>query len=165
MTRHRIAHLRDVGTIDAYWAANMELTRVTPALNLYDDSWPIWTRQEQFPPAKFVFDDDERCGHAVDSLVSGGCIVSGATVRRSVLYSAVFVHDHALVEDSVLLSGAVIGAGVVLKRVLLDRRCRISPGIRIGVDADTEHKHFHVSAGGITLVTPEMRGQNIHESP
>ncbi len=160
-----VPYWRDVGTIDAYWAANMELTRVTPALNLYDDSWPIWTRQEQFPPAKFVFDDDHRRGHAVDSLVSGGCIVSGATVRRSVLFSAVFVHEHALVEDSVVLSGAVIGAGAVLSRVVLDRRCRIPPGMRIGVDADADRKRFQVSAGGITLVTPEMLGQNIHESP
>jgi len=160
-----VPYWRDVGTIDAYWAANMELTRVTPALNLYDDSWPIWTRQEQFPPAKFVFDDDDRRGHAVDSLVSGGCIVSGATVRRSVLFSAVFVHDHAQVEDSVVLSGADIGAGAVLKRVVLDRRCRIPPGMRIGVDAAADRRRFQVSAGGITLVTPEMLGQNAHESP
>ena len=160
-----VPYWRDVGTIDAYWAANMELTRVTPALNLYDDSWPIWTRQEQFPPAKFVFDDDDRRGHAVDSLVSGGCIVSGATVRRSVLFSAVFVHDHALVEDSVVLSGAVIGAGAVLKRLVLDRRCQVPPGMRIGVDAAADRQRFQVSEGGITLVTPEMLGQNIHDVP
>ncbi len=157
-----VPYWRDVGTIDSYWAANMELTRVTPALNLYDKSWPIWTYQEQYPPSKFVFDDVDRRGYAVDSLVSGGCIISGARVRRSVLFSAVFVHDHALVEDSVVLSGADIGADVVLKRVVLDRRCRIPAGMQIGVDAVADRKRFQVSAGGITLVTPEMLGQDIH---
>ncbi len=156
---------RDVGTIDAYWAANMELTRVTPDLNLYDDTWPIWTHQQQLPPAKFVFDDDDRRGHAVDSLVSGGCIISGATVRRSVLFSAVFAHDHALVEDSVILSGVDIGAGAVLKRVVLDRRCRVPAGMRIGVDTAADRKRFQVTASGITLVTPEMLGQQIHHKP
>ena len=156
---------RDVGTIDAYWAANMELTRVTPNLNLYDDTWPIWTHQQQLPPAKFVFDDDDRRGHAVDSLVSGGCIISGGTVRRSVLFSAVFVHDHALVEDSVVLSSVDIGAGAILKRAVLDRRCRIPAGMRIGVDAQDDRRRFQVTDSGITLVTPEMLGQQIHHAP
>lgn len=156
---------RDVGTIDAYWAANMELTRVTPDLNLYDEAWPIWTHQEQLPPAKFVFDDDDRRGHAVDSLVSGGCIVSGAMVRRSVLFSKAFVHDHATVEDSVILPGADIGANALLKRVVLDRRCHIPAGMRIGVDAQADRDRFQVTAGGITLVTPEMLGQHIHHMP
>ena len=155
---------RDVGTIDAYWAANMELTRVTPELNLYDEAWPIWSHQQQVPPAKFVFDDDGRRGMAVDSLVSGGCIVSGATVRRSVLFSAVRVHDLATVEDSVILPGSEVGAGAVLKRALIDRHCRIPPGTRIGVDADADRKRFQVSAGGIVLVTPEMLGQEIHRA-
>jgi ADP-glucose pyrophosphorylase len=94
---------RDVGTIDAFWEANLELTRVTPALNLYDESWPIWTYQEQLPPAKFVFDLEGRRGAAVDSMVSGGCIVSGSTVRNSLLFSSVRVHSYCTINESVLL--------------------------------------------------------------
>ena len=155
---------RDVGTLDAYWAANMELTRVTPDLNLYDAQWPIWTHQQQWPPAKFVFDDDDRRGIAVDSLVSGGCIISGATVRRSVLFSAVQVQDLARVEDSVILSGSEIGAGAVLKRVVVDRHCRIPPGLIVGVDAEVDRARYQVSPGGVVLVTPEMLGQEIHHA-
>ena len=157
------AYWRDVGTLDSYWVANMELTRVTPELNLYDETWPIWTHQRQLPPAKFVFDDDDRRGMAADSLVSGGCIISGATVRRSVLFSSVQVHDLANVEDSVILSNCEIGAGAVLKRVVIDHRCRIPPGMTIGVDTKADRERFHVSQGGITLVTPEMLGQNVLE--
>jgi glucose-1-phosphate adenylyltransferase len=102
---------RDVGTLDAYWEANMDLTHVVPELNLYDDDWPILSLQRQLPPAKFVFDDDERRGLAIDSLVSGGCIVSGATVRRSVLFSKVRVEEGSLIEDSVVLPNVRIGAG------------------------------------------------------
>lgn len=155
---------RDVGSLDSYWAANMELTRVTPDLNLYDDAWPIWTHQQQFPPAKFVFDDDDRRGFAVDSLVSGGCIISGATVRRSVLFPAVQVRDFARIEDSVVLSGADIGAGAVIRRAVIDRQCRIPPGMSIGLDTDSDRRRFEVSRDGITLVTPEMLGQAIHHA-
>ena len=98
-----IPYWRDVGTVDAYWEANMELTKVTPPLNLYDQDWPIWTYQEQLPPAKFVFDDDGRRGMAIDSMVSGGCIISGSLVRRSLLFSNVRVHSFCTVEDSVVL--------------------------------------------------------------
>lgn len=108
---------RDVGTLDAYWQANIELTRVTPDLNLYSEDWPIWTYQEQLPPAKFVFDDDGRRGYAVDSLTSGGCIVSGAEVRRTVLFSAVYAHSYSKIEDSVILPSVDIGRHAVLKRV------------------------------------------------
>jgi glucose-1-phosphate adenylyltransferase len=118
-----IPYWRDVGTIDAYWEANMEMTKVTPELNLYDKDWPIWTYQEQLPPAKFVFDDADRRGSAVDSLVSGGCIVSGASVRRSMLFSNVHVHSWATVEDSVVLPHADIGRRAILKRCVVDKRC------------------------------------------
>jgi glucose-1-phosphate adenylyltransferase len=150
---------RDVGTIDAYWEANMEMTKVTPELNLYDKDWPIWTYQEQLPPAKFVFDDDGRRGSAIDSLVSGGCIISGAEVKRSLLFSSVHVHSWATVEDSVILPGVDIGRHAVLRRCVIDKRCRIPAGMQIGVDDEADRQRFHVSPGGIVLVTPEMLGQ------
>ena len=150
---------RDVGTIDAYWQANMEMTTITPELNLYDKDWPIWTHQEQLPPSKYVFDDDDRRGMAVDSLVSGGCIISGATVRRSVLFSDVKVHSWANVEDSVILPDVDIGRHAVLKRCVVDRQCRIPEGMVIGKNPGEDRKRFHVSPLGVTLVTPEMLGQ------
>ena len=153
---------RDVGTVDAYWEANIELTKVTPELNMYDEDWPIWTHQEQLPPAKFVFDDDDRRGMAIDSLVSGGNIISGGVVRGSLLFSRVHVHSHALVEDSVLLPKVDVGEGASLKRVVLDKYCRIPPGMRIGYDPEEDRQRFYVSEKGITLVTPEMLGQRVH---
>ena len=153
---------RDVGTIDAYWEANMDLTHVTPDLNLYDEDWPIWTWQEQLPPAKFVFDSDSRRGFAVDSLVAGGSVISGAEVRRSMLFSRTWVHSYAKVSDSVILPEVDIGRGAVLHRCVVDKRCRIPDGLQIGVNPDEDRKRFHVSAGGITLVTPDMLGQHVH---
>jgi len=153
---------RDVGTVDAYWEANIELTRVTPALNLYDQVWPIWTYQEQLPPAKFVFDDDGRRGMAIDSLVSGGDIISGACVRRSLLFSSVRVDNGTSIEDSVVLPGVRVGRDVVLRKAVVDKRCVIGDGMRIGVDVDADRKRFYVSSGGVTLVTFEQLGQNIH---
>jgi len=153
---------RDVGTLDAYWEANMELTKVTPDLNIYDEDWPIWTYQEQLPPAKFVFDDDGRRGMAVDSLVSGGNIISGAEVRRSMLFSRVRVHSYATVEDSVVLPKVDIGRGARLRRVIIDKHCNIPAGLRVGYDAAEDRKRFHVTAKGITLITPEMLGQQAH---
>jgi glucose-1-phosphate adenylyltransferase len=153
---------RDVGTIDAYWEANIELTRVTPALDMYDEIWPIWTFQEQLPPAKFVFDDDGRRGMAVDSLVSGGDIISGALVRRSLLFSNVRVNSGAVIEDSVILPSVQIGSNVVLKKAVVDKRCVIADGERIGVDPEYDRQRFHVSAQGVTLVTPERLGQHVH---
>ncbi len=155
---------RDVGTIDAYWEANMELTKVVPDLNMYDKEWPIWTHQEQLPPAKFVFDQDDRRGYAVDSLVSGGCIISGTPVKRSLLFSDVRVHSYGLIEDSVILPKCVVGRYVTLKRVVLDKGCNIPDGMQIGVDPEEDRKRFYVSEKGITLVTPEMLGQNLHYS-
>jgi glucose-1-phosphate adenylyltransferase len=149
---------RDVGTVDAYWEANMEMTKVVPDLNLYDKDWPIWTYQEQLPPAKFVFDSDDRRGTAVDSLVSGGCIISGSTVRRSLLFSSVHVHSYATVEDSVVLPHVHIGRGVILKRAVVEKHCRLPDGLTIGVEPDQDRRRFHVTDNGITLVVPEMLG-------
>ncbi|MCX7673209.1 MAG: glucose-1-phosphate adenylyltransferase [Thiobacillaceae bacterium] len=153
---------RDVGTVDAYWAANLDLASVTPELNLYDPHWPIWTYQEQLPPAKFVFDDEGRRGVAIDSMVSGGCIISGATVRRSLLFSNVRVAEGAYLEQAVVLPDVRVGQGAVLKKVVVDRGCKIPAGMTIGVNPDEDARRFHVTAGGVTLVTPEMLGQNIH---
>jgi glucose-1-phosphate adenylyltransferase len=155
---------RDVGTIDAYWEANMELVKITPDLNLYDAEWPIWTFQMQLPPAKFVFDDDSRRGMAVDSMVSGGCLISGSSVRRSLLFSNVRVHSYCTLEDAVVLPNVDIGRHCVLKRVVLDRACRLAPGTRIGVDPEEDRKRFAVSDNGIVLVTPEMLGQQVHHA-
>ena len=156
-----IPYWRDAGTIDTYWEANMELTKVTPELNLYDEEWPIWTHQEQLPPAKFVFDDEGRRGTAVDSLVSGGDIISGASVSRSLLFSRVHVHSYAQIEDSVILPDVDIGRYARLRRVVMDKHCRVPEGMTIGYDIEADRKRFHVSAGGITLVTPEMLGQPV----
>lgn len=153
---------RDVGTIDSYWEANMELTKVLPDLNMYDHEWPIWTHQEQLPPAKFVFDDEHRRGIAVDSLVSGGCIVSGSTVRNSLLFSDVRVHSYCNIEDSVLLPNVQVGRNAILKRVIADKNCRIPEGLEIGVNPEQDRARFHVSPGGVTLVTPDMLGQKVH---
>jgi glucose-1-phosphate adenylyltransferase len=153
---------RDVGTVDAYWEANMELTKVVPELNLYDRDWPIWTYQEQLPPAKFVFDDEGRRGTAIDSMVSGGCILSGAAVRRSLLFSDVRVEARSVVEDSVVLPDVRIGSNVVLRRAVVDRRCEIADGTVVGVDPAHDRRRFHVTEKGITLITPEMLGQHIY---
>ena len=153
---------RDVGTLDAYYEANMELLKVTPELNMYDTEWPIWTYQEQLPPAKFVFDQDDRRGMAVDSMVSGGCIMSGATVRRSLLFSNVRVETHARVEDSVVLPDVEIRPRAVVRRAILDRGCRIEEGMVIGLDHDEDRKRFTVTEGGVTLVTPDMLGQKVN---
>ncbi|MDR2173418.1 MAG: glucose-1-phosphate adenylyltransferase [Burkholderiales bacterium] len=150
---------RDVGTIDAYWEANMEMTKVTPELNLYDSDWPIWTYQEQLPPAKFVFDDDGRRGQAIDSLVSGGCIISGAEVKRSLLFSSVYVHSWASVSDAILLPGVDVGNHAVLRRCVIDKNARIPAGMKIGIDPEEDRRRFYVSPGGIVLVTAEMLGQ------
>ncbi len=157
-----VPYWRDVGTIDAYWEANMELTKVVPDLNMYDQEWPIWTYQEQLPPAKFVFDDDKRRGMAVDSLVSGGCIISGASVTRSLLFSNVRVHSYSSVEDSVLLPNVEVGRDAVIKRAVVDKNCVIPAGMNIGVDRAEDEKRFFVTDKGIVLVTPDMLGQEIH---
>ncbi|MBA1444270.1 MAG: glucose-1-phosphate adenylyltransferase [Chromatiales bacterium] len=156
------AYWRDVGTIDAFWSANLELIGVTPPLNLYDRSWPIWTYQEQLPPAKFVFDDEERRGMAVDSMVSGGCVISGAIVRNSLLFSNVRVNSYTSVKDSVVLPDVNIGRNCSIRKAVIDRGCEIPEGTIIGEDAVADAERFLVSDGGVVLVTPEMLGQSIH---
>jgi glucose-1-phosphate adenylyltransferase len=153
---------RDVGTIDAYWEANMELTKVIPELNLYDREWPIWTCQEQLPPAKFVFNDLGRTGHATDSLVSGGCLISGSSVNASVLFSDVRVHSYCTIVGSVILPKVTVNRHAVLKNVVIDRGCVIPEGMQIGVDLSLDAERFYVSEKGITLVTPDMLGQSLH---
>ncbi|OGA97634.1 MAG: glucose-1-phosphate adenylyltransferase [Burkholderiales bacterium RIFCSPHIGHO2_12_FULL_69_20] len=147
---------RDVGTLDAYWEANLDLTRVVPDLNLYDKAWPVLGRQATRPPAKFVFDDTGRRGMAVDSLVSGGCIVSGAIVRRSILFNGVTVSDGSRVEDSVVLSNVSIGRNVVVRRAIIDKRCVLPDGFTAGIDPARDRARFHVTERGICLVTPSM---------
>ncbi len=156
------AYWRDVGTVDAFLEANLELIGVTPPLSLYDEHWPIWTYQEQQPPAKFVFDSDERRGMAVDSMVSGGCIISGATVRHSLLFSSVRVNSFSYVHDSVILPDVEIGRNCRIERAVIDRACRIEADMTIGVDRQAdEAAGFHISEGGVTLVTPDMLGQEL----
>lgn len=154
---------RDVGTIDSYWEGNMELTKIVPDLNMYDKVWPIWTYQEQLPPAKFVFNDDNRRGMAVDSLVSGGCIISGSSVCRSLLYSNVRVHSYSLIEDSVILPNVDVGRNVTIKHAVVDKNCVIPDGMSIGVNLVEDKRRFHVSDKGVVLVTPTMLGQLLHE--
>ena len=153
---------RDVGTIDAYWEANMELTKVIPELNLYDRDWPIWTYQEQLPPAKFVFNSEGRRGIATDSLVSGGCLISGSSVDDSVLFSDVRVHSYCNIQGSVILPKVTVNRNVILKNVVIDRGCNIPEGMQIGVDLALDAKRFYVSEKGITLVTPDMLGQDLY---
>ena len=158
--QNKPAYWRDVGTIDALWQANLELIGISPELNLYDSHWPIWTYQEQLPPAKFVFDDDNRRGMAVDSMVAGGCIVSGAVVRHSLLFSQVKVHSFSNISDSVIYPDVDIGRHCHIRNALIDRGCRIPNGTRIGFDEEEDRKRFHVSPKGIVLITPEMLGQD-----
>jgi glucose-1-phosphate adenylyltransferase len=156
------AYWRDVGTIDAFWAANLELIGVTPELNLYDKTWPIWTYQEQLPPAKFIFDNDDRRGMAVDSMVSGGCIISGSKVSNSLLFSNVRLNSYSEVNDSVILPDVDIGRHCRITKAVIDKGCKIPEGTIIGEDLEADAKRFLVSPGGVVLVTGEMLGQVLH---
>ena len=156
------AYWRDVGTVDAYWAANLELIGVTPELNLYEKKWPIWTYQVQAPPAKFVFDDEDRRGMAVDSMVSGGCIISGATVRHSLLFTNVTVDSHSYVQDTVVLPEVTIAENCRIRRAVIDKGCYLPPGTVIGEDPEEDARRFYVSPGGVTLVVRHMLGQDSH---
>ncbi len=146
---------RDVGTVDAYWDANIDLTATDPLLNMYDETWPIWTHQQQLPPAKFVHNHGDRRGLALESIVSGGCIVSGA-VARSVLFSQVRVHSFANVNLSVLLPEVIVGRGARLTKVVVDHGCVIPEGLVIGEDEQADAARFHRTAAGVTLVTADM---------
>lgn len=154
---------RDVGTVDAYWEANINLADLKPDLNLYDKNWPIWTHQEQIPPAKFAFDDDSRRGYAVDSLVSGGCLITGSLVRHSILFSNVRVHSYSEIEDSVILPDVEIKQNCRIKRCVIDKGAIIPEGTVIGEDREKDARRFYVSENGIVLVTPDMLGQRLHE--
>jgi glucose-1-phosphate adenylyltransferase len=156
------AYWRDVGTIDSFWESNLELIGVLPELNLYDDNWPIWTYQEQLPPAKFIFDDDDRRGMALDSMVSGGCLISGATVRHSLLFSNVRVGSYSLLQDVVALPNVRFGRNCKVSRAIIDKNCELPDGIVIGEDPVADAERFYVSPNGVVLVTPEMLGQEIH---
>ncbi len=156
------AYWRDVGTVDAFWKTNQELIGVTPELNLYDSSWPIWTYQEQLPPAKFIFDDDGRRGMAVDSMVSGGCIISGATIRHTLIFSNVRVNSFSEIEDSVLLPNVVIERNCRIKKAVIDDGCVVPEGTIIGEDPVADAQRFHVTEKGVVLVSPDMLGQEIH---
>jgi glucose-1-phosphate adenylyltransferase len=144
---------RDVGTLDSYWEANMDLISVHPIFNLYNREWPIHTGGRSLPPAKFVFDDDQRRGVALDSIISAGVIVSGGTVRRSVLSPGVIVHSRALVEDSVLLDGVDVARDAIVRRAIIDKNVKIPNGARVGVDpAEDRARGFTVSEGGIVVL-------------
>ena len=156
------AYWRDVGTVDAFWATNLELIGVTPELNLYDQDWPIWTYQEQMPPAKFVFDDEDRRGTAIDSMVSGGCVISGATVRHSLLFSNVKVNSYSLLNHAVVLPDVEIGRNCRIQNAVIDKGCQIPTDTVIGEDCAADAQRFHVSPGGVVLVTPDMLGQELH---
>ena len=147
---------RDVGTVDAYWEANMDLVDVTPELDLYDHNWPIWTYGEVTPPAKFVHDKDDRRGQAVSSLVSGGCIVSGAALRRTLLFTGVRVNSYTHMEEAVVLPYVNVGRHALLKRVVIDRGVQIPEGLVVGEDPEVDAKRFRRTDSGICLITQPM---------
>jgi glucose-1-phosphate adenylyltransferase len=147
---------RDVGTVDAFYEANIELVYVAPELNLYDEEWPIWTYQLHQPPAKFVLNEEGRRGMATNSMVSGGCIVSGAVIDQSLLFSNVHVAERSSVHRSVIMPGVKIGAGCTIRRAILDEGCLIPDGTQIGVDRTADAARFTVSEGGVVLVTADM---------
>lgn len=154
---------RDVGTIESYWKASLDLCSITPDLNLYDEDWPIWTYQAQMPPAKFIFDDEGRRGEAIDSLVAGGCIVSGARIKRSVISSGSHVHSFCLIKDSILLPRVKVERHCRIQNAVIDKGCVIPEGTVIGEDLEADKKRFYVEeASGIVLVTPDMLGQRLH---
>ncbi|MEE4184149.1 MAG: glucose-1-phosphate adenylyltransferase [Gammaproteobacteria bacterium] len=157
------AYWRDVGTLDAFWEANMELVSVTPQLNLYDSLWPVHTNQSQSPPAKFVFDDYDRRGEAVNSMVSGGCVISGAKVRQSLLFSNTIVQSYSEIVDSVILPEVSIGERCRIRRAIIDRGTVIPDDTEIGIDHEADRRRgFRVTDSGLVLVTPDMLGQTLH---
>lgn len=155
-SKEEVAYWRDVGTIDAYWKANIDLTDVVPQLDLYDDEWPIWTYSEITPPAKFVHDLDGRRGSAVSSLVSGGCIVSGASISDSLLFTGTKVHSYSDLSGAVVLPYCEIGRGARLNKVVVDRGVKIPEGLVIGEDPDFDVKWFRRTSEGVVLVTQSM---------
>ena len=155
-TPDAIPYWRDVGTIDAFWSANLDLASVTPELDIYDTSWPIWTSQRQLPPAKFVQDADGKHGQAINTMVSGGCIVSGSVVSNSVLFSSVRVHSYCVIDQAVLLPEVTIGRGCRLSKVVVDRGCKLPDFLVIGEDAVLDAQRFERTENGVVLVTRDM---------
>ncbi len=157
--RHRpdaVAYWRDVGTIDAYWQANIDLTNFDPDLDLWDNNWPIWTYSELSPPAKFIHDEENRRGHAISSMVAGGCIISGTQIRNSLLFTQVHTNSFSQLEEAVVLPRAVIGRHAHLRRCVVDRGVHIPEGLVVGQDPSDDAEFFEVSKGGITLITQPM---------
>ncbi|ARC88721.1 glucose-1-phosphate adenylyltransferase [Rhodovulum sp. MB263] len=150
------AYWRDVGTIDAFWKANIDLTDFTPDLNLWDKSWPIWTYSESVPPAKFIHDEENRRGSAVSSMISGGCIISGTEVRNSLLFTMVRTNSYAVLDHAVVLPYVEVGRRARLSNVVIDRGVVIPPGLVVGEDPEEDAKWFRVTEGGITLITQSM---------
>lgn len=163
--QQRQAYWRDVGTVDAYWRCNLELIGVTPELNLYDREWPIWSYREQTPPAKFVFDEPDRRGVAIDSMVSGGCIISGGRVRHALLFNNVTVDEGSSLENSVILPEVSIGKQCRINNAVIDKGAIVPDNTVIGENAEEDARCFYVSPGGVVLVTPEMLGQVRHHAP
>lgn len=154
--RETAPYWRDVGTVDAYWEANIDLVDIVPPLDIYDQDWPIWTHSEVVPPAKFVHDEDGRRGEAISSLVSGGCIISGASCRRSLIFTGVHVHSYATLSEAVVLPGVDVGRGARLSRVVVDRSCRIPDGLVVGEDPVLDAQRFRRTENGICLITQAM---------
>ncbi len=157
-----LPYWRDVGTLDGYWAASMDLLSPRPRLDLYEEAWPIRGLSRPLPPARFVSGDHAAGGMVIDSMVSGGCIVSGATVIRSLLSPRVQVRSGSLLEDSLLLPDVVVGRDVIVRRAIVDKGCVLADGLRVGVDPAEDRARFTVTGQGITLVTPEMLQQALH---
>ncbi len=143
---------RDVGTLDAYYDAHKDLISLNPVFNLYNAAWPIHTWLEPLPPAKFVHDDDDRRGHAMDSMVCAGVIISGSVVRRSILSPGVHVNSFAEVEDAILMNNVEVGRGAIVHRAIIDKDVRIGPGVEIGLDPDADRERFKLSAGGVVVI-------------
>ncbi|MDX2493732.1 MAG: glucose-1-phosphate adenylyltransferase [Desulfuromusa sp.] len=157
---NELAYWRDVGSLDAFWEANMELISPEPELNLYDPQWPMWTYQEHLPPAKFVFDDDDRRGMAVDSTVSGGCIISGSHLKKTLLFSNIRVHSYSTIEETVILPQVIVHRHCKIRRAIIDRGCEIPEGTVIGYDTEQDKANgFRITDKGVVLVTREMLGQ------
>ncbi len=150
------AYWRDVGTVDAFWQANIDLTDFTPDLNLWDNEWPIWTYSESVPPAKFIHDEKARRGMAISSMVSGGCVISGTEVRNSLLFTNVHSNSYSVLDHAVVLPNVTIGRHAVLRNVVIDRGVVIPEGLVVGEDSTEDAKHFRVTDKGVTLITQDM---------
>ncbi len=150
------AYWRDVGTVDAFWKANIDLTDFDPDLDLWDRDWPIWTYSEAAPPAKFIHDQDDRRGSAVSSLVSGGCVISGTEIRNSLLFTQVHTNSYASLQKVVALPYVNVARSARLKNCVIDRGVQIPEGLVVGEDPDEDSKWFRVSEGGVTLITQSM---------